>query len=239
VKETGRTENNGSRAIVSVEQNVPGEATGATPGENSKSQKDRKEELTNYELNSKVVSTISSGYRIDGMTVAVVVNRKQVLAALGANATQEAVDAQLKQLQTVVETAVGVDEKRGDRVSVTALDFMSDGSAFPPVPEPSFIEVLMRQAGSFINAAAIIIATLLLILLGLRPAIQAIMAEAPPEPAPVALEREAQPAAIAPAREPAAPLPDITGPTTQARLEEVVDNFEAEAATLLKQWMKA
>ncbi len=241
VKETGRTENNGSRAIVSVEQNVPGEATGATPGENSKSQKDRKEELTNYELNSKVVSTISNGYRIDGMTVAVVVNRKQLMAALGANATQEAVDTQLKQLQTVVETAVGVDAKRGDRVSVTALDFMSDGSAFPPVPEPSFIEILMRQSGSFINAAAIIVATLLLILLGLRPAIQAIMAEArqPPEPAPIALEREAQPAAIASAREAGPPLPDIIGPTTQARLEEVVDNFEAEAATLLKQWMKA
>jgi len=117
---------------------------------------------------------------------------------------------------------------------------MSDGSAFPPVPEPSFIEILMRQSGSFINAAAIIVATLLLILLGLRPAIRAIMAEAPPpEPAPVVLEREAQPAAIASAREAAPPLPDITGPGTQARLEEVVENFEAEAATLLKQWMKA
>ena len=38
VKETGRAENSGSRATVTVEQNVPGETTGATPGENSKSQ---------------------------------------------------------------------------------------------------------------------------------------------------------------------------------------------------------
>ena len=50
----------------------------------------------------------------------------------------------------------------------------------------------MRQAGSFINAAAMIIATFLLVWFGLRPAVQGILDQAPPqiaaEPAPLALE---------------------------------------------------
>ncbi len=243
VKETGRSENDGSRAPATVDQNVPGEATGATGNEKSKSQKDRKEELTNYELNSKVVSTVSNGYRIENLTVAVVVNRKQLMTAMGANATPEAVDKQIKELERVVETAAGIDAKRGDRVTVSALDFMSDGTAFPPLPEPGFLEILMRQAGSFINAGAIIVATLLLILLGLRPAIRSILDQAPAvtAQAPLAIEGGGVQRGEA-AGEPqlANLLPDISAAQTpKARLEAVVDNYETQAAAVLKQWMKS
>jgi flagellar M-ring protein FliF len=244
VKESGRSENDGNRGSVTVEQNVPGEATGATPGEKSKSQNDRKEELTNYELNSKVVSTVSNGYKVENLTVAVVVNRKQLMASLGANATPEAVDRQLKELQGVVETAAGVDAKRGDRVTISALDF-TDAAAFPPLPEPGIIDILMRQAGSFINAAAIVVAAFLLVWFGLRPAVRTILEQAPAEvtaeATPLAIESGSQPArpALSAQHEPALlPEVDISN-TPQKRLEHVVDSYEEEAAALLRQWMKA
>lgn len=195
VKENSKSENTGNRGSVTVEQNVPGEATGALPGENSKSQNDRKEELSNFELNSKVVSTVSNGYKVDNMTVAVVVNRKVLMASLGANAAPEAVDRQLKELQGVVENAAGIDAKRGDRVTITALDF-TEAAAFPPLPAPGIVDVLMRQAGSFINAVALVVATFLLVWFGLRPAIQGILEQAPPQLAAesAALAIEAAPA---------------------------------------------
>jgi flagellar M-ring protein FliF len=224
---------------------VPGEATGALPGENSKSQNDRKEELSNYELNSKVVSTVSNGYKVENMTVAVVVNRKAMMASLGANATPEVMDRQLKELQAVVENAAGIDAKRGDRVTVTALDF-TDAAAFPPLPEPGIVDVLMRQAGSFINAAALIIATFLLVWFGLRPAVQGILDQAPPqiaaEPAPLALEAgtAAGSQVLEGLARPEQPqLPEITiGPSPQQKLENIINFYEEQAAALLKQWMK-
>jgi flagellar M-ring protein FliF len=247
VKESGRSQNDGNRASVTVEQNVPGEQTAALPGERSSRQNDRREELSNFEINSKVVSTVSNGYKIDNLTVAVVVNRKQIVASLGSDpaaVTPEAVDRQLKELERVVETAAGVDPKRGDRVTVSALDFNTEGTAFPPLPEPGIIEILSRQAGSLINAAAIVIAAFLLVWFGLRPAIQAIMAPPPEvEARAIALEnaREGQAALPEPAPPPAALTSgEVTVPqSVQARLEQVVDHAEEQAAAVLKQWMKA
>jgi flagellar M-ring protein FliF len=244
VKENSRSENDGSRASVTVEQNVPGEQTAALPGERSKRQNDRKEELTNFELNSKVVSTVSNGYRVENLTIAVVVNRKQLLASLGGQAaTPEAVDRQLKELERVVETAAGVDAKRGDRVTVTALDFMTDGTVLPPLPEPGFVDILSRQTGSIVNALAIVIAAFLLVWFGLRPALQAILAQpqTPVDSPTLAIEggtaREARPAIP---EIDAEVLVDISASqTAQKKLETVVDNYESQAAAILKQWMKA
>ena len=79
-------------AAVGVEQNIP--ADQATPaggaGEQTKKQNERREELTNYEVSSKTISTVSEGYKVDQLTVAVVINRKRLLAALGEGAGQEA-----------------------------------------------------------------------------------------------------------------------------------------------------
>jgi len=246
VKESGRAENDGNRASVTVEQNVPGEQTAALPGEKSKRQNDRKEELANYELNSKVVQTVSNGYRIDNLTVAVVVNRKQLMASLGdpASATPEAVDRQLKELERVISTAAGVDAKRGDRVTVSALDFAESGAAFPPLPEPGVVDVLMRQAGSIINAVAIVVAAFLLVWFGLRPAIQAIIGEAEPvlaEAGPLAIEGGGTRPAITDGQaqgQPGTMIAESVAQSTQARLEKAIDASEELAAAVLKQWMK-
>jgi flagellar M-ring protein FliF len=244
VRESGRAENDGTRATVTVEQNVPGEQTAALPGEKSQRQNDRREELTNYELNSKVVQTVSNGYRIENLTVAVVVNRKQLMASLGdpATATPEALDRQLKELERVVETAAGIDAKRGDRVTVSALDFTESGAALLPPSEPGFVDVLMRQAGSLVNAAAIVIAAFLLVWFGLRPAIQAIMGEsqALADATPLAIEGQGRPALTDGSEpQPANLIAEIgAAQSMQTRLEKAIDSSEIAAAAVLKQWMK-
>ena len=95
VKESGNQQDSQSRTPVGVEQNVPNQAGTGNGGDQSKRSNERREDLTNYELNSKTVSTISEGHRIEALTIAVVINRKRLLATLGATATPEAVQAQI------------------------------------------------------------------------------------------------------------------------------------------------
>jgi flagellar M-ring protein FliF len=248
IKEASKSQNSNSSANVTVEQNIPVEQTASLPSGTSSSEKDRREELSNFELNTKKISTVSKGYKIENLTVAVVLNKRQLVASLGQNPTQEAIDNQLTQVQKVVETAAGIDAARGDRVTVAAVDFVVDTERLEPVPSPGLLEQFMGQAGTFINAAAVIVAVILLIWFGLRPALRAILDEAPPSPAaipsPVALEGRGDPKA-----------PSLTGPepdgkdeeyeppkrrsiSAQEMLEKAVDANEEAAAVLLKQLMR-
>ncbi len=248
VKENSNSQNAGNSANVTVEQNVPGETTGALPGDSSRTQKDRKEELSNYELNTKKTSTVSSGYKIENMTIAVVVNKRQLLASLGQNPAQEAIDKQLKEVEKVVETAAGVNAARGDRVTVAAVDFIVDTERLEPVPSAGIVDLLLRQMGTFINAAGIVIAAFLLVWFGLKPAIRAILEAPPPiaqqNQAPLALEGRTEPSAPALARAMPAELDDDESEyvkkrrTPMQRLEKMVDKDEQAVAAMLKQLMR-
>jgi flagellar M-ring protein FliF len=250
VKETSNSQNAGASANVTVEQNIPAEQTAALPGETSKSQKDRREELSNFELNTKKVSTVSNGYKIENLTIAVVINKRQFLASLGANPTQEAIDRQLKQVENVVGTAAGIEASRGDRVTVAAVDFVVDTERLEPVPSPHILDTLSRQLGSFVNAAAIVVVAFLLIWFGLRPALRAILEDQP------ALETaggpsislEADAAAASLPRPPTAEevlaetleyAPKSRRNTPQDRLERIVEANEEMVATLLKQLLRS
>src|SRR5581483_11945816 len=82
VKEAGSQQNSNNRSAVGVEQNLPAEQTGSSSGDQSRRSNERREELRNYELSSKTIQTISEGYKIEHLAVAVVVNRKRLAAAL-------------------------------------------------------------------------------------------------------------------------------------------------------------
>ena len=144
IKETGNQQNTNSRTAVGVEQNVPAEQASTASGDQSKRSNERREELTNYEVSSKTISTVSEGYKIEQLTVAVVINRKPLLASLGEGAGQEAVDKQLKEVERLIESAAGIDTKRGDRVTVSAVEFLQNGAA---------ASIQCRRPASLINCS--------------------------------------------------------------------------------------
>jgi flagellar M-ring protein FliF len=247
VKETGSQQNSANRTAVGAEQNVPAEQQGTSGGDQSKRTNERREELTNYEVGTKTTSTVSEGYRLESLTVAVLVNRKRLVAALGDNASPEAVDKQLKEVERLVASAAGIDARRGDRVSVAALEFIDGGQSLEPVPSVGVVEHLLRHTGTFVNAVAMVAMTVLLIWFGVRPAMRAILeprsAEAAKNqmlqaPAPTADQTtgariaagEVQPNLIA-------DLTSKRGRTPQKRLEQMADFDEEQAAAILKQWM--
>lgn len=175
IKESGQSQNATTAAGVTVEQNIPVEEVQNGSGDNSSERKDRKEELTNYEINSRQVSTTSDGYGIDRIAVAVVINRAVLAQALGGSPTEEAINAKVAELQKLIGTAAATVDDRGDTVTVTAVEFMAETEAGPAEPSGGIMSLLGDYLGSLINAGALIIVTLLILMLGLRPALRGIL----------------------------------------------------------------
>ncbi|WP_019996951.1 flagellar basal-body MS-ring/collar protein FliF [Aureimonas ureilytica] len=175
VRETGQSNDTAGNNPATAGQNVPqAQPQANAPGNSSSEAKDRREELTNYEINETTTQTVSDGYNVKKLSVAVVVNRARLAATLGENPTPEQIDAALAEVRKLVASASGISDARGDQLEVTAVDFVSNGRDLEPVPAPSYAEMLLKQSGTVVNALTILVVAVLVIWFGLKPAIRAI-----------------------------------------------------------------
>ncbi|HKZ95890.1 MAG TPA: flagellar basal-body MS-ring/collar protein FliF [Hyphomicrobiaceae bacterium] len=264
VKETGTSQDTSSRAPVGVDQNIPKDQAGSEAGDQSKKANERREDLTNYELNSKTIQTVSEGYRIEGLTIAVVINRKRLLASLGESAAPEAVQAQVKEVERLVGTAAGVDVKRGDQISVAAVEFADDTAILESDDSAVFFEQLISLVASLVKAATVLGVAFVVIWFGLRPLTRALLEQpvaaavaggnlalegaesiaaatgGPDQTSPAAQAAVASRPPVQMAEEPNL-IEDLTNSQRripQKRLEQMVNLDEEQAATVLKQWMR-
>ena len=251
VRENEATNNSTTQSPTSVAENLPQDGDGAEAGEQSSAQNDRREEITNYELSSKTVTTVSEGFSVENLSIAVLVNRARLAEALDGDPTPEAIEAQLAQIEQLVTSAAGFRAERGDQIKLTAVDFLADARALEQVPPVAMTELLIRQSGTVINAATILFVALLLIWFGLRPATRAILARPPaPVQEPLALAGpDGKPGAAFGAiaaedvtRAPEASLiEDLTAKMSrspQKRLEQMVQFDNEQTAAILKQWIR-
>jgi len=251
-------ENNSQKAAAqptTVEQNLPEADTTPTTGPETSSASDRKEETTNYEMNSKRIATVSNGYSLTKMSIAVVVNRQRLAAILGDGATPEQVSARLDEIQKMVASATGYSEQRGDLINVSAVEFI-DGLDGVEVAEPGLFDWLSIQTGTLINAAAFVVVAFLVAWFGLRPMATALTKPATPalpvpsfeevqralptpDPAVAAIADQAAAATVT--TRPSA-LDDIRNkikPAPQDRLARMVDLNEERSAQILRKWAAA
>ncbi|MGI9387083.1 MAG: flagellar basal-body MS-ring/collar protein FliF [Methyloligellaceae bacterium] len=263
VKESASSKNKNGQKTVTVEQNLPEEDEGKGSGSDQSSREnDRREELTNYELNSKITSTVRQGYKVENLSIAVVVNRERLVASLGSDANQAKIDVRLEELKTLISSAVGVDKKRGDLVAVSAVPFMKNGEALEASASNGAMDVLLDQVGSLIKSATMIIIVLMLIRFGLKPVTAVLleppqaMVEIPGEEPLTSLafdalgDEDGGPEGGARAIEGSEVGEAVEGPpnlvgqlakqrqyTPQKRLEQLVDLDEEQAIAIMKQWM--
>jgi flagellar M-ring protein FliF len=180
IKESGEAQNATSASGVTVEQNIPvEEVRNAQGGDNSSERKDRKEELTNYEINSRSIATTSDGYGIDRLSVAVVLNRSALLQSLGENPAEGAVAGKIAELEKLIASAAGTLTDRGDTVTVTTVEFIPEEDEVQGGGGVSMASWAGTHVASLINAGTLLLVTLLVVLLGLRPALRTILAERP------------------------------------------------------------
>jgi flagellar M-ring protein FliF len=197
------------------------------------------------------VTTVSDGYVVNKMFLAVLVNRPRLAASLGDKASDAAIDAKVAEIAQIAATAAGIDKPRGDQIQVSAVEFMEGARDMAPVPSITFTEVMMRQAGSLVSAITILAVAGMLIWFGLRPAINTILASAKTDEA---TQYQAEANALigssggsgtmtaALSNEPPPNLiQDVSNSiqnAPQKRLEQIIQLDEKQAAAILKQWIR-
>lgn len=157
----------------SVEQNLPQpKQPNATGGSSTSESSQKREETTNYEINSKKVDTERNGFRIQRLSISIVVNRGKLVELLGASAQPADIDVRLADIQKIVATAAGFDEARGDKLNVSATEFVQD--AVPTEVPAGMLENLSVHIGTLINVAGFLIVALLILFFGIKPLIAAV-----------------------------------------------------------------
>jgi flagellar M-ring protein FliF len=247
-KEQQSSENAAGTQAAGVEANLPKQNGTGSESKQSNDQTQKREELTNYEVSSKSIQTTSAGFLIQNLSVAVLINRSALTASLGDKAGPEAVAAQVKEIEQLVASAAGLDKLRGDVVKISVVDFVDSSRDLEPAPGPSILEILARQTGSIVNAAAVVLVAAMVVWFGVRPGLKMLLA------APMVASGASTDAT------PALGAPDASqnflietddgrdafleallarrdkGP--ERKLQKLIEFDENQAATILKQWIR-
>lgn len=175
IKEAQSSQDASGKANVSVQQNIPNEQTNSK--DQTKRAQDRKEETTNYEISSKSASTTSEGYKVDNISVAIVVNKKRLLDAMGKDAKPEDVDKQVAEIEKIALSAAGIDTQRGDKISVAAVDFAP--TPFDSDSSGSWAPLLLGLAGTGIKSLTVLLVAAIVVMAGFRPVMRTLLANGP------------------------------------------------------------
>jgi flagellar M-ring protein FliF len=107
---------------VSLQNNLPNADAGATATGN---QEGRQEETTNYEIGKTVRAIVRDQPQVERVTLAVMVDGMDEVGADGKHTWKAREQADLDQIAKLVKSAVGFDEKRGDRLDIVSMPFVS------------------------------------------------------------------------------------------------------------------
>ena len=260
--EQNASDNSGSaQSAVSVANALPNAAS-ATPGDSSKSSSGRTEETTNYEISKKVTTSTQDGGDVKHLSVAVVVDG--TVTGEGANAPYKPrTPAEMAQITSLVKSAMGFDQARGDQVQVSNMPFARvDVGEAAPASKP-LLGLEPSYWFKIIEAAIMCLTALLIGLFVARPLIARMFAPNPPShaqpthltgtsPVAGALPAPGQASGSAALNEPAAPLlrilpaqpgidlSQIEGQVRDSsvkKIGEVVNAHPDEALAIIRTWL--
>jgi flagellar M-ring protein FliF len=255
--EQNATDTTGNGNAVSVSNSLPGQqASGGN--ENVKSNSGHTEETTNYEINKTVTTSTVDAGTVKKLSVAVVVDG--IVGETGSYKPRSAQD--LKEIDSLVKSAIGYDASRGDQVQVVNMPFARiDTGPATPAPAP-----LLGLDGAdwfkIIEAAILSITALLIGLFVMRPLIARMFAPvsysvthsqiasgspvagqlAPPagQNADAAAQGGQSPTMIPPPRDSMIDVSRIEGQVRESSIKkvgEVVQSHPEEALAIMRTWL--
>lgn len=175
VKENQTAQEASNRSAVTTEQNVPNEAGGSSDSDQNKRAQDRKEETTNYEIGSKSTSVTSEGYRIENLSIAVVVNKKKIAEALGSEPTEEQLAKEVAELERLSRSAAGIDEQRGDKFTISAVNFTPTSGMAEADAGGGMTSLAFGLAGTLIKSLTILAVCAMIVWAGFKPLTRALL----------------------------------------------------------------
>jgi flagellar M-ring protein FliF len=200
VDDKGNTQEKSGDSSVSVANNVPNPpAQSGNSNNTSNSQNERNEETVNYEISKRSETQVKTDGTVKRISAAVLVDGTYTPGPNGTQTYAPRSKQELDQIATLVKSAIGFDDKRGDVVQVVNMPFaqneepISDGTVFMGLDKQDLMRIV-----ELIVLAAVAVLVLLLVV---RPLLNRLLAM----PTPAAMDQQAMLAGLSP--EAAAALP--------------------------------
>jgi flagellar M-ring protein FliF len=246
---TATADNSGQ---VTVNNELPGNQ-GANNAPAARDQSKKSEETNNYEISRTTKTEVTEVGRVNRISVAVLVDGSYVKNEKGEQVYQERSKEQLDRIATLVRSAIGFDQKRGDQVEVVNLKF-AEAPAVVPVAEPTgllgMLQFTKDDVMYVIELGVMMLLGLVVLFMVIRPLVRRILAS---EVIP-ALTNDALPALtdgsaaatgqnLVPGTNATASLIDVAQVQGQVhaqsvhRVGELAERNPNETATIVRQWL--
>lgn len=160
---------------VSAANNLPGAAAEGGAGAGSNRDADHSSETVNYEISKTVQNHVKEGGTINKVSIAVLVDGNYTSDDEGKQTYSPRTEEEMKQIKSLINSAIGYDEKRGDKIEVVNMQFNQDMNA---LEEESFLSRFKIEMQSIVQTLIIGVVAILAILLVLRPAIMQLIKQA-------------------------------------------------------------
>jgi flagellar M-ring protein FliF len=165
-------------AAVSVGQNLPdAQDNQNTPGAESAS--NRTEESTNFEISKTNRQHIREGGSIKKLSVAVLVNDRVKESAEGEPSFEPRGKEELANIEKLVKSAVGFDQKRGDTVEIVNMRFAEPPQMLGGVDDAILLGFSTADLRRIVEVLILAVVGILIILLVVRPLIAKIFETSP------------------------------------------------------------
>lgn len=166
-------------ANVSVANNLPG---AEQPPGGGGTQENRQEETTNFEIGRTLRNVLREAPVLKRLSVAVLVDGVTEPGEGGAPRMRERTPEELARIAALVRSAVGFDERRGDRVEVVSMRF-AEAAVEPAAAGPLGLDIPPALLAKLAETAILaLVAVLALLLLG-RPLVRRLSLAMAPQPA--------------------------------------------------------
>ncbi len=254
-------ENNLERAPpennVSVQNNLPSVSGDTLASAAPTLEGNKIEEVTNYEISKTVRNTVRETGEIKRLSVAVLVDGTYTTADDGTKTYQPRSQEEIDRITTLVRSAIGYDEKRGDTVEVVNMQFadvLGDDSFVDDNLLFGFEKSDLLQAVEVITVAVMII---LVILLVLQPMVGRLLASETPKldegmETDLLASRPMNPQLTGPSGEEFTPeqlaegedelidMKSVEGKVKASsvkKVEDIVDSYPSETVSVIRSWM--
>jgi flagellar M-ring protein FliF len=256
VTEENNTERNPPAGDVSVQNNLPGIAGDLFADEQPAVESNRIEEVTNFEISKTVRNTVREVGEIKRLSVAVLVDGIYTTDADGNKTYSPRSQQDLDQISSLVRSAIGYDEARGDTVEVVNMQFADINAEDGEIVSDKLFGFERSDLLDAVEIITVAIMVILVILLVLQPMVGRLLSSEGP-----ALDEGLENELLAGR----AMNPAIAGPmggdfeppeveeedslismqkvdgklkaSSVKKVEDIVDQYPAEAVSVIRSWM--
>lgn len=243
---------------VSVQNNLPGLAGDLLVDPKPTAENNRVEETTNYEISKTVRNLVREVGEVRKLSVAVLIDGTYTEDENGNKSYQPRPQEDLDRIATLVKSAIGYDESRGDMLEVVNMQFADIEAADDMLDDEKLFGFERKDLLDAVEILTVAIMIILVILLVVQPMVGRLLATEGPQleedlEAQLLAGRPLSPALTAPEKgeefEPPAVEEDslidmraVEGKVKASsvkKVEDIVEHYPSETVSVLRSWMSS